>query len=341
MHPSPITVKPLTFPWPAQDPFLFCAYHKDLYPTGNEQLGIDPKELAGHNMGQDFAPHLPFRMYHGTSVPGFPYHPHRGFETVTINKEGIIDHSDSLGGAGRFSKGDVQWMTAGKGILHSEMFPLLHQDKENPLELFQIWLNLPAKSKMVPPYFKMLWAEMVPKVIETDAAGRNTTIDLVAGAYLDQTAPAPNPDSWAAQPEHGVMIWTIELEPHATWTIPGITGSALHRTLYFYEGESIHIGELLIEQQHLIELHTTEPLHITNGEKAASFLLLGGKPIQEPVVQHGPFVMNSPAEIQEAFREYQQTQFGGWPWPAHEQTHSPERGRFAHYPDGHEETPHK
>lgn len=103
----------------------------------------------GRRKGNDFALKDGFRMFHGSEVPGFPYHPHSGFETVTIAAEGEIDHSDSIGGAGRFKDGDVQWLTSGIGVQHSEMFPLLNQDKDNPFELFQIWLNLPAKSKKV------------------------------------------------------------------------------------------------------------------------------------------------------------------------------------------------
>ena len=111
----------------------------------------------------DFAGVDGWRMYHGHVVPGFPQHPHRGFETVTFVRRGFIDHSDSLGATARFGRGDVQWLTAGEGIVHCEMFPLLDRDGPNPCELFQIWLNLPAADKMVDPYFTMLWDEDIPR----------------------------------------------------------------------------------------------------------------------------------------------------------------------------------
>ena len=138
---SPVLhVKPLGFPWRTIDPFLFCAYHDDAYPHGNGQLG-PAVSLAGRDIGQDFSRKDGWSMYHGSSVPGFPPHPHRGFETVTIARKGLIDHADSLGAQARFGRGDVQWLTAGKGVVHSEMFPLLKTDEANPLELFQIWIN--------------------------------------------------------------------------------------------------------------------------------------------------------------------------------------------------------
>ena len=105
-------------------------------------------------------------------VPGFPEHPHRGFETVTIVRTGYVDHSDSLGAAGRYGEGDVQWMTAGAGIVHAEMFPLLRQDGPNLLEIFQIWLNLPRESKLVEPHYRMFWNESVPRWKHVDDAGR-------------------------------------------------------------------------------------------------------------------------------------------------------------------------
>src|ERR1700728_708184 len=118
-------------------------------------------------------------MYHGSIVPRCPQHPHRGFETVTFMRQGTIDHSDSLGAAARFGHGDAQWLTAGVGIVHSEMFPLLEHDHPNPVELFQIWLSLPRADKMAPPHFAMLWDRDIPRVVFKDDEGRSTHVAIV------------------------------------------------------------------------------------------------------------------------------------------------------------------
>src|SRR5246127_5246002 len=174
-----LAVRPLGIPWETSDPFLFCMYHNDVYPAGNNNLG-PAASLAGRNIGQDFEGKDGWRMYHGRVVPGFPQHPHRGFETVTIMRSGFIDHSDSLGATARFGQGDVQWLTAGRGIVHSEMFPLVDSSKPNPVELFQIWLNLPRANKLAEPHFWMLWAGQVPSLAQEDGAGRKTEVTLVA-----------------------------------------------------------------------------------------------------------------------------------------------------------------
>ena len=215
-----LDVAPLTTPWQTMDPFLFCMHHDDAYPAGDENMA--PNEpLNGRMIGQDFSAKDGWSMYHGSTVPGFPQHPHRGFETVTVVRSGFIDHADSVGASARFGEGDLQWMTAGRGIVHSEMFPLRHRDKANPTELFQIWLNLPAARKMVEPHFKMIWGDTIPAVAMTDEDGNETMIASYAGALPDgSTPPAPPPDSWAADSTNGVAIWTIKMAPNATWTMP-------------------------------------------------------------------------------------------------------------------------
>lgn len=325
-------IKQLGAQWETQDPFLFCAYHKDHYPKGNSNLGPDAS-LAGRNLGMDFQLKDGWRMYHGKTVPGFPAHPHRGFETVTIVEEGLADHSDSLGAAGRFGNGDVQWMTAGKGVQHSEMFPLLNDKEENPLLLFQLWLNLPAKNKMVPPHFKMLWAEDIPMHTFQDQNGKKISVKLITGDYQTNKAPTPAPDSWAADPENHVLIWTVTLEAGASWDIP-TAPAKINRSLYYYEGNEIDVEGYKIPKEHAIELHSDKAVRITNGNKKAHFLFLQGRPINEPVAQQGPFVMNTYQEINEAIMEYRKTEFGGWPWPTTDHTHDKNSGRFARHADG-------
>lgn len=323
---------PLGFPWKTNDPFLFCVHHVDHYPAGNDHLG-PAASLAGRNIGQDFNPAAPWRMYHGENVPGFPAHPHRGFETVTIATRGLIDHSDSLGAAGRFGNGDVQWMTAGKGVQHCEMFPLLRKDKDNPLELFQIWLNLPKAKKLATPHFAMLWNEQVPNHVCRDSNGKETTVKVVAGRIENIQAPAPAPDSWAADADHEVAIWVIKMQAGASFILP-LASATVNRSLYFYEGNSIRVAEKNITGHQGIELRANVETKLENGDTESSLLLLQGKPISEPIAQYGPFVMNTHAEIQKAMQDYQATQFGGWPWPTYEHVHPRDKGRFAKYPDG-------
>lgn len=319
---------PLGFPWQTEDPFLFCVYHLDHYPKGNEDMGPDPKLLQGRNLGNDFTLKDGWRMYHGKTIPGFPYHPHRGFETITIVNKGFCDHSDSLGAAGRFGEGDVQWMTAGRGVQHSEMFPLLNTNKENPLELFQIWLNLPQKDKFADPHFKMLWHEDIP-IIKED----NATIKIIAGNYRGTQANAPAPNSWAADYDHHVAIWNLHVNPNSEFTIPKAE-AGVNRTLYFYEGAEIYFSEKKVNVNFGIALDPLEDVTIKVGDQKAQLLLLQGKPIEEPVAKYGPFVMNTETEIQQAMEEYRLTQFGGWPWPHADNVHGKKKGRFAKYPDG-------
>jgi quercetin 2,3-dioxygenase len=333
MSDSPVlSVRPLGFPWEAADPFLFCVHHDDNYPAGNAALGPNAS-LAGRDLGADFAIKDGWRMYHGTVVPGFPQHPHRGFETVTVARRGFIDHSDSLGATARFGQGDVQWMTAGRGIVHAEMFPLLDPIARNPVELFQIWLNLPAADKLAPPHFTMLWDEAIPSCVETDEAGRTTTVRVVAGRLGDAAAPPPPPRSWASRADAEVAIWTIRLDPGARWTVPAAS-AGLGRTLYVFAGTSLSLAGRAIPMGSAVRVRSDVSLALESGATATEILLLQGRPIAEPVAQHGPFVMNSRAEVQQAFVDYQRTQFGGWPWPSDDPVHARDAGRFARHADG-------
>ncbi|MDQ6882320.1 MAG: pirin family protein [Pseudomonadota bacterium] len=334
-----LKVKPLGFPWETSDPFLFCAYHDDAYPRSNGKMG-PARSLAGRDIGQDFSRQDGWSMYHGDSVPGFPAHPHRGFETVTIVRKGLIDHADSLGAAARFGPGDVQWLTAGQGVVHSEMFPLLDAEAANPLELFQIWLNLPQRSKMSPAHFTMLWSDRIPRVVTADDAGRTTEVTVIAGAMDGAAAPlSPPPDSWAAQPQSDVAIWTITMQPGARWTLPAATGVGTGRHLYFFKGSSAEVDGQKVTTPVAIELRADVRVEVLNGEAAAEFLLLQGQPVGEPVVQYGPFVMNTQAEIAQTMQDYRRTQFGGWPWPDSAPVHGSDPARFARHPGGREERP--
>ena len=326
---SILGVAPLSFPWQTKDPFLICVHHVDLYPKGNDSLG-PAASLAGRDMGQDFAGKDGWRMYHGDVVPGFPQHPHRGFETVTFVREGFIDHSDSLGATARFGRGDVQWLTAGAGIVHAEMFPLLKPDAGNRLELFQIWVNLPAKSKFAKPYFTMFWDKDVPRV--RPAEGVEVTV--IAGALDGARPPAPPPDSWAANADSDLAIWAITLEPGATWTLPPARGASTARTLYFFVGGKLEIEGRGLTKHSAIHVAADRPVTLRAPDGKVEVLLMQGRPIGEPVAQYGPFVMNTRAELEQAFHDYQRTQFGGWPFRSNEPVHPRERGRFARHADG-------
>jgi redox-sensitive bicupin YhaK (pirin superfamily) len=279
-----------------------------------------------------------WRMYHGLVVPGFPQHPHRGFETVTVVRRGLLDHSDSLGAAARYGEGDVQWLTAGRGILHAEMFPLLRRDGDNPLELFQIWLNLPRADKFVDPYFSMLWRDSIPAQKARDEAGRTTTVTLVAGRLGDKRPPSPPPSSWAARSDTDVAIWTVRMDPGARWMLPA-AAPGTNRSLYFFRGKELRVGDRAVAPKHVALLRADRAAVLENGPDEAEALILQGRPIGEPVVQYGPFVMTTREEIAEAFSDYRRTEFGGWPWPSDDPVHPREKGRFARLIGGKVEQP--
>jgi redox-sensitive bicupin YhaK (pirin superfamily) len=302
-------------------------HHLDRYPHGNERLG-PAASLVGRNIGQDFEGRDGWNMYHGDVVPGFPQHPHRGFETVTIVRQGYIDHSDSLGATARFGMGDVQWLTAGAGVVHSEMFPLLDATGPNTLELFQIWLNLPAKNKLAEPYFTMLWDNDIPRL---RVPGVEVTV--IAGDLAGVEPLPPPPHSWGADPDADLAIWSIRMEPGATWTVPPARASTV-RTLHQFAGAGLKVAGRDVPGPAAIRVSADQPVSLEANRGPVEILLLQGRPIGEPVAQYGPFVMNTREELQQAFADYQRTQFGGWPFPDNAPVFPRDAGRFAKHANG-------
>jgi redox-sensitive bicupin YhaK (pirin superfamily) len=327
---------PLGSQWPTLDPFLFCAHHLDHYPAADGALA-PAASLAGRSIGQDFAGVDGWNMYHGSTVPGFPQHPHRGFETVTYVRRGWCDHSDSLGAVARFGEGDVQWITAGAGIVHAEMFPLFRTDGPNTLHLFQIWLNLPAADKMVDPSFLMLWSHDIPTVAVDGAE-----VTVIAGTVVTEagatTGPAAPPDSWASRPDGDVSIQHLRLADGARWVIDPAPEGA-QRVLYVFEGAATTVADRSIAPETGLVLDPTVAVEVVGGAGGSEALLLQGRPIGEPVAQYGPFVLNDEAGIRQAMADFQRTGFGGWPWEADDPVHGPTPERFARHPDGREDYP--
>jgi redox-sensitive bicupin YhaK (pirin superfamily) len=323
MSGSVVDIAPPGVPRDAIDPFLVCVHHIDQYPAGNAELGPGERGPMSSAEGRDW------QMYFGETVPGFPAHPHRGFETITIVRRGIVDHSDSLGATARYGAGDVQWLTAGRGIVHAEMFPLLDRAGPNPLELFQIWVNLPAKQKMSEPSFTMFWDRDIPRR-RVSGTGGTTEIVCIVGAIEGAKAPLPPPaGSWAAEARADMAIWTVKMAPGARWRLPAAAGPDTRRQLRFFRGSSMTIDGHRVDAGSIVEVNAAMSSELVNGPDESEILLLQGRPLGEPVVQHGPFVMNSLDEIREAYADYRKTRFGTWAWASTGPVHGHATERFA------------
>ena len=322
-----MTSLPETGPWPTVDPFLFCVHHNDKYPKSKGDLSPDAP-LSGRNLGNDFSNKNGWSMYHGERVPGFPRHPHRGFETLTIVSNGYIDHADSLGASARYGDGDAQWLTAGDGINHSEMFPLLNNKNKNKLDFFQIWLNLPSYNKRVEPNFEMYWKDTIPKVSSDLNGVKNSEIELVTGDYFGIQAPIAPKYSWANDQKNDVAVWIIRLNNNGEFIIPS-TKSGANRSLYILKDSSIEIDNQKISDSLMLELNSGKKTKVKNIGKSTKLLMLQGVPINEPVVKYGPFVMNTRSEIEEAFFDYKKTEFGGWRWGNSDPVHGYKKEKFA------------
>ncbi len=216
---------------------------------------------------------------------GFPMHPHRGIETVTYMLSGEVRHTDSMGNSGVIGAGDVQWMTAGGGIMHEEMPQLV----EKHLNGFQLWVNLPASQKMCKPRYQEVPSASIP----TAMPAPGVALRVIAGEIADVRGPVTE---IAADPAY----YDVSLEPGSSFDFP--VGSSHAAFAYLYEG-SASFGESVIKATRLVIFSEGDFIRVTAGEAGARFLLVSGKPLGEPIARYGPFVMNTQEEIQQALQD--------------------------------------
>jgi hypothetical protein len=222
-------------------------------------------------------------------MAGFPNHPHRGFETVTIMQEGQMRHEDSVGNSGLLTPGDVQWMTAGRGIIHSEIPEML----EGRMSGFQLWVNLPAKYKMVPPKYQDIPADKIPSV-----SGEGYKVRVIRGEYEKTKGPAES-----LMP---VRVLDITMEKQANWSVtPNKNNSHF---LCIYEGsilaDNIEGQKQEISSPSVVIFAGDGEIQISTSDSPSNILYCEGTPINEPVARYGPFVMNTQSEIKQAVDDY-------------------------------------
>lgn len=258
-------------------------------PTSSVEY-IDPFLFLNHHGPQTYQPN-------NSGLPFGP-HPHRGFETLTFILEGDITHQDTGGGKDVIEAGGVQWMTAGSGLIHAEVSSDKFKQEGGPMEILQLWFNLPAKYKMVKPSYVGLQKDRIP--VATEDNGK-VKVNVVSGSWRDTAGPIPSLSD--------IHMASIEMEPGSTFS----TTIAAERNIFFYVVRgSVKVNGESVEKLNLVEF-TNHGEELTVEATEESYLLLGhAKPFNEPVVAHGPFVMNSEQEIREAFRDYQLGKMGNW-----------------------------
>lgn len=249
---------------------------------------ISPFLLMDFNAAYDFGP--------SDHIRGVDVHPHKGFETVTIAYQGSVAHHDSAGNSGIINTGDVQWMTAGEGILHKEYHEETFSKTGGPFEMVQLWVNLPKKDKCVPAHYQELKADGMGKVELPDQAG---TVNVIAGNFNGVTGPA--------ETYTPVNLFDIKLNEGGELTT---TITAAHNTgLLVVNGSIIINDEIATEHSFVLFENTGEEIHIKANQKSV-ILLLSGAPIDEPIVSYGPFVMNTAEEIHQAIEDFNAGKFG-------------------------------
>ncbi len=254
---------------------------------GQQQVRLDPFLML-----DEFSSNDP-----NDYVAGFPAHPHRGFETVTYMLEGHMLHEDHLGNQGHLKTGGVQWMTAGRGIIHSEM----PQQVSGAMRGFQLWINLPAQEKMKTPGYQDIQAEDIP-ITSLQNGG---SVKVIAGSYENQGQRVSGPIQGITTTP---LFLDVHLPPHTSFEHS--IAKELNAFIYAYEGD-LEIGSPLkaAPKQSAIVLGDGDCLQVKSGSTGAQFIVLAALPLHEPIVQYGPFVMNTRAEIEQAIDDYQNNRF--------------------------------
>lgn len=261
--------------------------------------GVSLKRALGQTDSQRMDPYLMMDVFFSDDpqdyIAGFPDHPHRGFETITYMLEGNMLHEDHAGNRGELKTGGIQWMTAGRGIIHSEM----PQQVDGEMRGFQIRLNLPRSEKMKPPSYQNFDAEQLPNISLLEQG----QIILIAGSLtLDGDTYTSPVQAHATQP----LIADIRLEGHGEVHLPIPAG--LNALLYLFEGE-IDVGDHTLQFDQTAILSDGDMVHLKADVLGGRVMLLAGKPLNEPIVQYGPFVMNSVEEIKQAIDDYNNGEF--------------------------------
>lgn len=262
-------------------------YVRRPFPTAQLDL-VDPFLLLDHMEPKQLAP---------GEAKGAPDHPHRGFETVTYLLEGGMEHRDSAGNSGKLNPGDVQWMTAGGGVIHSEMPSRELLDKGGRLHGFQIWVNLPKRDKMIAPRYQDTPSKNIPVVHSDDG---KVTVKVIAGESMGTSA--------VIQTHTPILYLHVTMQPHSSFrqSVP----ASQNAMAYVIGGALASDGQSANADQMLLFDRKGDELLLKTGDTAADFLLLAGQPLNEPVARYGPFVMNTRAEVIQAIDDFNTGRFG-------------------------------
>lgn len=265
--------------------------------------GFPVRTIFSHQFGPSVTPFLlldyagPYQFPPSEHPRGVEQHPHKGFETVTIVYSGEIEHRDSTGGGGLIGPGDVQWMTAASGLLHEEMHGRAFTRRGGGLEMIQLWVNLPATDKKARPHYQALTAAQIPRVALPDDAG---TLRIIAGSFKEARG--------ATNTYTPINLWDIHLNAGKSVELPAPDG---HNTLVFVRRGHIEIAENeLVSETGLAVFGQAGSSIVLKTDEPADLLVLDGQPINEPIAAQGPFVMNTNAELQQAFQDYRAGRMG-------------------------------